>query len=299
MMRSGDFSELVGFVAVGQELSFRRAAMRMGVSPSALSHTIRRLEERLGVRLLNRTTRSVALTEAGLSLFARLVPVFAELDAAEESATLFREQLVGTVRVNVPSLAAYLLFGEGLGRFTREFPGVHLEITVEDGFTDVVAAGFDAGIRLGETVHRDMIAVRVTPDLRVAVVGSPAYFTSRGVPVTPEDLHQHDCLNYRWSVSGAVYRWKFAKDEQVKEIEVKGPLTMNDTSLMVAAALEGAGLVCLLEGRVREHLESGRLVRVLEDWCAPFPGFFLYYPSRRQMPQALRALIAYLQRDKA
>ena len=296
MLRAGAFTELVGFVAVGQELSFRRAATRMGVSPSALSHTIRRLEERLGVRLLNRTTRSVALTEPGLALFARLVPAFAELDAAEESATVFRDQLVGTVRLNVPSLAAYVLFGEGLGRFARDFPGVRLEITVEDGFSDIVAAGFDAGIRLGERVHRDMIAVRVTPDLRVAVVGSPAYLDSRGVPLVPDDLHHHSCVNYRWSVSGAAYRWPFAKDGHVKEVAVEGPFVVNDTNLLVAAALDGAGLACLMEGRVQEHLASGRLVRVLEDWCAPFPGFFLYYSGRRQMPSALRAVITHLQR---
>jgi DNA-binding transcriptional LysR family regulator len=294
-MRSGAFSELVSFVAVGQELSFRRAATRTGVSPSALSHTIRRLEERLGVRLINRTTRSVALTEAGLALFARLVPAFTELDQAEEAATMFRDQLVGTVRLNVPSLAACLLFEVGLGQFAREFPGVHLEITVDDDLSDVVAAGFDAGIRLGHRVHSDMIAVRVTPDLRVAVAGSPTYLSSRGTPVTPEDLHQHDCLNYRWSTSGAVYRWMFAKDGQVKEIAVKGPLTANDTNLLVSAALEGAGLVCMLEGRLQKHLDSNRLVRVLEDWCAPFPGFYLYHPGRRQMPQALRALITFLQ----
>lgn len=298
-MRAGAFSELVGFVAVGQELSFRRAATRMGVSPSALSHTIRRLEERLGVRLLNRTTRSVALTEPGLALFARLVPAFAELDAAEEAATTFREQIVGTVRINLTGLAAHILFGEGLGRFTRDFPGVNLEITVEDGLTDVVAGGFDAGIRIGQQVHRDMIAVRVTPDLRVAVVGSPAYFNSREIPVTPDDLHQHACINYRWSASGATYRWAFSNGEQAKEVAVEGPLTMNDTELIVAAALDGAGLACVLEERVRDDLDSGRLVRVLEDWCAPFPGFFLYYSGRRQMPQALRALITYLQRGAA
>jgi DNA-binding transcriptional LysR family regulator len=225
------------------------------------------------------------------------VPALAELDAAEESATAFREQPVGTVRLNVPSLAAHLLFNEGLERFTREFPRVHLEISVEDGFSDIVAAGFDAGIRLGHRVHRDMIALRVTADLRVAVAGSPAYFSSRETPLTPEDLHRHACLNYRWSGSGAVYRWSFAKDGQVKEMAVEGPLTLNDTHLMVAAALEGVGLVCLLEGRLQEHLDSGRLVRVLEDWCAPFPGFFLYYPGRRQMPPPLRALITYLQRE--
>lgn len=298
-MRPGEFSELVGFVAVGQELSFRRAATRMGVSSSALSHTIRKLEERIGVRLLNRTTRSVALTDAGQALFARLVPVFAELDAAEESASSFREQVVGTVKLNMPSLAAYILFDEGLGRFTRDLPGVRLEITVEDGFTDIVAGGFDAGIRIGDRIHRDMIAVPVTPDVRMAVVGSPAYFSKHGTPATPDELGQHACISYRWSDSGAVCPWTFSRDGQVKEIAVEGPLTVNDTNLMVAAALDGAGLICLLEGRLQQHLDSGRLVRVLQDWCAPFPGFFLYYSGRRQIPQALRSLIAYLQRGLA
>lgn len=296
MMRPSSFSELVGFVAVGQELSFRRAASRMGVSPSALSHTVRRLEERLGVRLLNRTTRSVALTEAGTALLARLTAAFAELDRAEESATVFRDQLVGTVRLNLPSLAAYLLFEAGLGQFSRQFPRLCLDIVVDDDFSDVVADGFDAGIRLGHQVHRDMIAVRVTPDLRVAIAGSPDYFRSRARPAVPDDLHQHDCLNYKWSESGSLCRWQFAKGEQIKEIAVDGPLISNDTNLLIAAALDGVGLVCMLEGRLQKHLDSGQLVRVLEDWCQPFPGFYLYYPGRRQMPPALRALITFLQR---
>ena len=295
MMRSGAYSELVGFVAVGQELSFRHAATRMGVSPSALSHTIRRLEERLGVRLLNRTTRSVALTEPGLALMERLVPAFAELEAAEQSAIAYRDQIAGTVRLNIPSLAAHLLFSECLGTFTQDYPGIKLEIVVEDGLSDVTAAGFDAGIRQGHTVHRDMIAVRVTPDLRVAVAGSPSYFAGRSPPVVPDDLQQHVCLNYLWSGSGAIYHWNFANGDQAREVSVAGPLTTNDTHLLVDAALDGAGLVCLLEDRLEHHFESGRLVRVLSDWCAPLPGFFLYYSSRRQMPQALRALITRLQ----
>lgn len=297
-MRPGAYYELTGFVAVARDLSFRRAAIRLGVSPSALSHTVRRLEERLGVKLLNRTTRSVALTEPGTALLERLLPAFADLDAAEEAASTFRDQPTGVVRLNLPSLAADMLFGRSFGRFVRDLPGVRLELTVEDGFTDIVADGFDAGIRLGERVHRDMIAVRLTPDLRVAVVGAPAYLASRPPPQTPEDLYEHACINYRWLESGAVHRWTFSKADKVLEVSVDGPLTLNDTNLIVAAALDGVGLACLLENRVAEQLADGRLVRVLEDWCQPFSGFFLYYPGRRHMPPAMRALIQFLLQGK-
>lgn len=298
MMRPGAFSELTAFVAVTQELSFRRAATRLGMSPSALSHSIQRLEERLGVKLLNRTTRSVALTDPGIALFGRLVPAFAELSAAEEAASTFQHEPAGTVRLNLPSLAARMLFGQSFGRFTETYPGVRLELTVDDSLTDIVAGGFDAGVRLGGRVHRDMIAVRVTPDLRTAIVGSPNYFASRPAPETPDDLREHACINYRWSETGALYRWKFAKPGQMLDVAVEGVLTLNDTNLIVAAALDGVGLACLLESRVNDHLADGRLVRVLEDWCQPFPGFFLYYPGRRQMPPAMRALIDFLRHNK-
>ena len=295
-MRAGSLTELMSFAAVAEELSFRRAATRMNVSPSALSHTIRRLEERLEVRLINRTTRSVALTEPGSALLAQLTPALAALEEVEQAATSFREGVMGTVRLNVPSMAAHLLFGEGLADFAREYPSVRLEIVVDDDLRDIVGAGFDAGIRLGHQVHRDMIAVRMTGKLRVTVAGSPAYLAARGVPQTPDDLHGHDCINYRWAQTGAAYRWPFVKGGQTREIAVEGPLATNDTHLMIAAALGGTGLVCLLEARLDKELESGALVRVLGDWCTSLPEFYLYYPSRRQLSPALRALIGHLQK---
>ncbi len=295
-MRAGSLTELMSFAAVAEELSFRRAAVRMNVSPSALSHTIRRLEERLEVRLINRTTRSAALTEPGAALLAQLTPALAALDHVEQAATDFREGVIGTVKLNVPSMAAHLLFNDGLGDFAREQPGVRLEIIVDDDLSDIVGVGFDAGIRLGHQVHRDMIAVQVSGELRVAVAGAPAYLEARGAPQSPDDLHHHDCINYRWAHTGASYRWPFVKDGQTKEVAVEGPLASNDTHVMIDAALEGAGLVCLLERRLERHLESGALRSVLEGWRATLPAFFLYYPSRRQMPLALRALIDHLKK---
>ena len=293
-MRGAEYAELAAFVAVAQERSFRRASVRLGLSPSALRHTIRALEERLGARLLNRTTRSVAPTDAGVGLLARLAPALADIAGAVEAVGAFRDRPCGTVRLNLPRLAAHMVLAPAFGRFARAYPDVHLDLTVEDGLTDIVAAGFDAGIRPGERLQRDMVAVRVTPDLRTAIVGSPGYLASRPLPRTPRDLRDHACINYRWAESGGLYRWQFGQADAVIEVAVEGPLTLNDTDLIVAAALDGVGLACILEGRVAGHLAAGRLVRVLDDWCQPFPGFFLYYPGRRQMPVALRALIDFL-----
>lgn len=294
-MRGAEYAELAAFVAVAQERSFRRAATRLSLSPSALSHTIRELEERLGAKLLNRTTRSVAPTDAGLSLFNRLAPAFSDIAGAVEAVSAFRDRPSGTVRLNLPRLAAVIVLAPAFGDFTRAYPDVRLELTVDDSLTDIVAGGFDAGIRLGERVQQDMVAVRVTPDLRVAVIGSPGYFASRGQPHTPPDLRQHACINYRWTESGALYRWKFEREGEALDVAVEGPLTLNDTDLILAAALDGVGLAYLLERRVAGHLAAGKLVRVLDEWYPPFPGFFLYYPGRRQMPPALRALIDFLQ----
>lgn len=298
-MRGRDYGELAAFVAVVEELSFRRAATRLGLSPSALSHTVRGLEERLGVRLLNRTTRSVATTDAGLALFARLAPAFGDISSALEGVSAYREGPAGTVRVNLPKLAADLIFRKTLGAFARKYPDVRLELTIDDAFTDIVAGGFDAGVRPGGLLQQDMVAVRATPDLRIAIVGAPSYFASRnaageGVPRHPRDLHLHSCIAHRLTRTGATYRWPFEKRGKVLELEPKGALVVNDVDLALAAALDGAGLTCTLEDQVAEHLRAGRLVRVLEDWCQPFPGFFLYYPSRRQMPVALRALVDFL-----
>ena len=200
----------------------------------------------------------------------------------------------GTLRLNLPKLAAGLVLAPAFGRFTRDYPEVQLELMVDDGLVDVIAAGFDAGIRPGERVHRDMVAVRVSPDMRAAVVGSPGYFASRPPPGTPHDLGAHSCVNYRFTASRALYRWPFARAGESLEVVVEGALTVNDTDLIRAAALEGAGLAYTLEDTVADDLAAGRLVRVLEDWCQPFPGFFLYYPGRRQVPPALRALIDVL-----
>ncbi len=293
-MRGTDYAELSAFVAVAQERSFRRAAARLGLSPSALSHTVRELEERLGAKLLNRTTRSVAPTEAGASLYAGLAPAFADIAGAVKAVNRFRDRPSGTVRLNLPKLAADLALAPAFGRFARLYPDVHLDLVVDDGLTDIVASGFDAGIRPGERVQRGMVAVRVTPDLRVAVVGSPGYLASRPPPATPRDLKDHTCINYRFVGSGALFRWPFGRNGETLEIGVEGPLTLNNTDLIHAAALDGVGLACTIEDRVTHDVSAGRLVRVLEDWCLPLPGFFLYYPGRRQLPPALRALIDVL-----
>ncbi|MFP2925647.1 LysR family transcriptional regulator [Pyxidicoccus sp. 3LG] len=294
-MRGAEYAELAAFVAVAQERSFRRASSRLGLTPSALSHAIRGLEERLGTRLLNRTTRSVAPTDAGQRLLERLEPAFADISGAVEAVSAFSERPSGTVRLNVPRMAAHMVLAPIFGRFTRAYPDVRLEVITDDGMVDIVARGFDAGIRLGEHVQRDMVAVRVTPDLRAVVVGSPAYLAAHPAPRTPRDLKAHACIGFRQVTSGTLYRWEFERKGEVLDVAVEGPLILNDPDLMVAAALEGVGLAHALESHVADHLAAGRLVRVLDAWCPPFPGFFLYYPGRRQLPAALRALIEFIQ----
>lgn len=294
-MRGMEYAELAAFVTVAQERSFRRAAARLGLSPSALSHTIRALEERLGARLLNRTTRSVAPTHAGIRLLDQLAPAFAGITEAVAAVSMFKDRPSGTVRLNLPRLAAHIVLAPLFGRFAQTYPDVHLEVTVDDALTDIVAGGFDAGIRPGERVQRDMVAVRVTPDIRIAVVGSPDYLMVRTPPRSPQDLKDHACINYRWAGNGALYQWKFSRDGNEFDLTVGGPLTLDDTDLIVAAAVNGAGLAYILESRIADHLAAGRLLRVLDDWCPPFPGFFLYYPSRRHLAPALRALIDFVQ----
>jgi DNA-binding transcriptional LysR family regulator len=282
-MRGSEFAELTDFMAVAQERSFRHAAKRLGLSPSALSHSIRELEERLGARLLNRTTRSVAPTQAGQALYDRLRPAIEEIETAVVEVGDFHAKPSGRVRVNLPRLAAELILTPVLGRFAKAYPEVHLELTIDDALTDVIAEGFDAGVRLGERVQRDMIAVRLTPDLRLAVVGVPSYFAGREAPQSPQDLKKHSCINYRWSKTGALYRWQFDGPHGRLEAEVQGGLTLNDTDLILKACLAGAGLACLPESFVESYLRDHRLVRVLDDWCRPFSGFFLYYSGQRQV----------------
>jgi DNA-binding transcriptional LysR family regulator len=294
-MRSGEFGELNAFMAVVQARSFRAAAQRLGVTPSALSRTIGRLEARLGMRLLNRTTRSVSPTEAGLALQGRLEPILTDLEQAVSDTAAMQDSAVGNLRLNLPRLAADLVLAPLLARFGERHPGIRLELTIDDGLSDVVAEGFDAGIRIGERLARDMIAIRLTPDYRNAVAASPAYFTGRSRPETPHDLRSHACLNYRWSATGQLYRWPFLGPNGPLEVDVDGPLVVNDTAVIRDAAVRGLGLACLPEAYFAAQLESGALVRVLERWCRPFPGFYLYHPSRHRTPTTLRALIDFLQ----
>lgn len=296
-MQSSEFSELSAFMAVAQGRSFRDAARRMGVTPSGISRAIRRLEERLGMRLFNRTTRSMSLTEAGLSLQARLGPALADLDNAVRETAAMQANPVGNIRLNLPKLAADLIITPLLPRFVSKHPGIKIELTIDDGLSDIVAKGFDAGIRIGERVARDMVALRLTPEYRIAVVGSPAYFAECPKPQTPYDLRTHACLNYRWASTGQLYRWHFDGPDGPLEVDVDGPLVVNDTGVIRDAALGGLGLACLPEATLAQHIESGALVRVLEPWCKPFAGFYLYHPSRDRTPPPLRALISFLQSE--
>ncbi|CAI1104221.1 LysR family transcriptional regulator [Serratia proteamaculans] len=290
-MKKTDLSGLVAFVAIAQERSFRRAAARLGVTPPTLSHTMRELEEQVGIRLLNRTTRNVAPTEAGEHLLAQLVPAFTDIDTALESLNTFREQPQGLVRINAPRTAIELALVPHLGRLARDYPGITLEIVAQEGFTNIVEQGFDAGIRLGKDLHNDMRAVRVTPDLRLAIVATPEYFQQFGKPNHPEDLLEHRCIGWRKIASGELYKWQFEKGAQVLTVSVNSPLILDDARLMLQAALAHAGIAFAIEEEVNEYLATGRLERVLADWCAPFPGFYLYYPNRRNHPVALTTVI--------
>ncbi len=281
---------LEAFLAVARHGSFRRAAAERGVSPSALSHVIRGLEAQLDVRLFNRTSRSLRITEAGAHLRAGVGPALGDIADAVARVRAVRGRPGGLLRLNVPRIAAELVLKPMLGRFLAAYPDIVVEVASDDGLVDIVAEGFDAGIRPGRRLAQDMIAVPVGERRRFAVVGSPAYFADRDRPATPRDLHQHRCIGRRYP-SGAHYAWEFGRDEETLEIDVTGPLIVDDSSLMVAAALDGVGLAHVFEGLVAEHVARGALVRVLEDWCPVLPHFFLYHPGRRQMPATLRAFI--------
>jgi DNA-binding transcriptional LysR family regulator len=292
-MTQTDLSILAAFYAVAEERSFTKAAKRLGVSPSAMSHAIRGLEEHLGVRLLSRTTRSVAPTDAGEQLLARLRPALSDVEEALGQLSGLRDKPAGRVRLLVPRLAGTTVLGPRLAKFTRDYPDVVLDITADDSRLDIVAGGFDAGIHFGEYIQKDMIAVRVSPDHRAAIVGAPSYFKSNPKPKKPHDLLKHRCINFRHGSAG-VYRWEFEKSKKSLSVAVNGPLTVDDVETLVRAAIDGVGLAFVSDERVAHELTSGELARVLDDWCQPFPGFFLYYPSRRQQPAALAALITAL-----
>jgi DNA-binding transcriptional LysR family regulator len=284
-----ELNELATFAIVASERSFRRAAARLGVSPSALSHTIRGLERRLEVRLLARTTRSVAPTPAGAALLKELTPALEQIDRALSEARSVRHRPAGRLRIVMSRSAAAMVLLPKLATFAQAYPDVMLDVVTVTGPVDLVAGEFDAGIQLGEFIQRDMIAVRLTPELRLAVVGSPGYFASRRIPRKPKDLNDHRCIGLR--LTGGPYRWEFERGRKSVTVGVNGPLIIDDTSLIIQAALAGAGLGLAYEEQVAEHIAKRRLVRVLEDWSPPFPGFFMYYPSRQHQPAALSALV--------
>ncbi|MDM9629243.1 LysR family transcriptional regulator [Rhizobium sp. S152] len=293
-------TDLAIFLAIANHRSFRKAAVDLGVTPSALSHALRAIEERLEVRLVNRTTRGVALTEAGARLFDRIRPAFLDIDAALDDLDTFRGQPYGKLRINAPRAAAKLVLLPIVSRFLKAHPSVEVEIVVNDALIDMVSSGFDAGIRFGESIAADMIAIPIGPRHSFAIVGTPGYFEGRARPLTPHDLKDHVCIRLRFS-GGSFYHWEFERGGIELEIEVQGPLTLGDQDIIRDAVLQGDGLGYLFEDQVRDEIEAGRLVRVLEDWCPHYPGFFLYYPSRRQLPTALRAFIDFVkaERDRA
>lgn len=285
-----ELSVMSAFLAVADERSFTKAAKRLGVTQSALSHAIRGLEEQVGVRLLARTTRSVAPTEAGEQLLAELRPALTGIRGALERIGGLRDTPRGRLRLLVPRLAAMTVLGPKLAQFARNYPDVVLDVSTDEARLDLVAGGFDAGVQYGEFIEQDMVAVRGSPDHRPAIVGAPAYFADHPKPHSPHDLLQHRCVNYRHG-SGEIYRWELDKGEQSLVVAVNGPLITNDVGLLTRAAIDGVGVAFMSEEQAAPHLASGALIRVLEDWCPPFPGFFLYYPSRKQQPAALSALV--------
>ena len=285
------FSDVLAFVHVVREGSFTRASALLGVSPSALSHAVRGLETRLGVRLLTRTTRSIATTEAGERLFNSVAPRFEDVDAEVAAVKELRDKPVGTIRITSAEHAANSVLWPKLSKVMRDYPDIKVEITVDYTMSDIVSQRYDAGVRLGNQVAKDMIAVRISPDLRIAVVGSPGYFAGRPIPETPHDLAQHSCINLWLPTHGGLLPWDFDKDGQMVKLRVTGQWVFNNSSSMVRAALADHGLAFVPEDMVLEHIAAGRLVRVLDDWCAPYQGYYLYYPSRRQSSRALAVVI--------
>ena len=293
-MMAQSLDDLAAFLSVARERNFTRAAAKLGVSQSALSQTIRGLEARLGLRLLMRTTRSVAPTEAGERLLETVGPRLDEIDAELSALSALREKPAGTIRINADERSAKSVLWPALEKFLPGYPDIKVEIVVDNALTDIVAGRYDAGVRLGELVAKDMIAVRIGPDLRMAVVGAPSYFARWPRPRTPQDLASHNCINLRLPTYGGLYAWEFEKGKRELKVHVEGQLVFNSIGLRLNAALAGLGLAYLPEDHAREHLTQGRLIRVLEDWCAPFPGYHLYYPSRRQPAPAFALLVDVL-----
>jgi DNA-binding transcriptional LysR family regulator len=287
-------NDLLAFLAVARDRSFTRAAAKLGVSPSALSHTIRGLEERLGVRLLARTTRSVSPTQAGERLIHTVGPRMEEIEAELDAIRELRDKPAGAIRITAGEHAATAVLWPALSRFLPDYPDIHAEVIVDYGLTDIVSERFDAGVRLGEQVAKDMIAVRIGPNMRMAVVGAPGYFATRERPKVPQDLTTHRCINLRMPTRGGLYVWEFEKRGREVNVRVEGQVVFNNIALRLNAALAGFGVTYLPEDQIQPHLAAGSLVRVLEDWCPPFSGYHLYYPSRRQQTPAFALLVEAL-----
>jgi len=290
-MARESINDLIAFVAVAQERNFTRAAAQLGVSQSALSHTIRGLETRLGLRLLTRTTRSVSPTEAGERLLRTVGPRFEEINAELAALSELRERPSGSIRITAHEHAVQSVLWPVLERLLPDYPEIRVELVIDYGLTDIAAERYDAGIRTGEQIAKDMIAVRIGPDMRMAVVGAPLYFANRSHPSTPQDLTAHKCINLRLPTYGGLYAWEFEKGERELKVRVEGQLVFNGTTPMLTAALAGFGLAYLPEDQVEPYLETGQLIRVLADWCPPFSGYHLYYPSRRQQTPAFAVLV--------
>ncbi|MBY2920303.1 LysR family transcriptional regulator [Rhizobium leguminosarum] len=293
-MRHGDFSELAAFIAVAEAGSFTRASAKLGLSQSAVSYSVRMLEQRLGVRLISRTTRSLSLTDAGERMLRNLRPAFEHIESEIAAVTSLRDKPAGTIRITTFRYAAMSVLWPVMTTFLAEYPDIEMEVILDEGLTDIVAGRFDAGIRIGEQVQKDMVAVRIGPDLRMAVVGSPSYFQNRTIPMTPRDLGDHRGISYRQTTGGGLYAWEFERDSEELVVRMNGPLIINDSLMLEAAALDGLGLAYTFESQVSQYVADGRLIRVLDDWCQPFPGYHLYYPSRRQHTAAFALLVEAL-----
>lgn len=290
-MQREELVDLNAFAVVAEEKSFTRAAAKLGTSQSSLSHTVRRLEARLGVRLLTRTTRNVAPTEAGERLLATLRPALESIGAELASLSELREKPAGTIRITTSEHAAATILWPALERLLPQYPDINIELSIDSSLRDIVADRFDAGVRLGEALAKDMIAVKISPDLRMVIVGSPAYFARHPEPKTPNDLADHNCINLRLLTAGGLYAWELEKDGREVRVRVDGQLVFNEVGMILRAVKAGLGLGFVMEDHIAEDVADGRLVRVLEDWCTPFSGYHLYYPSRRQPSAAFSLLV--------
>jgi len=291
MPQDNNFNELVAFLTVARERSFTRAAAKLGVSQSALSQTVRGLEEKLGLRLLTRTTRSVSPTQAGERLLERVGPRFEEIQFEIAALSEMRERPAGTIRLTAGEHPAISVLAPALARFLPDNPDINVEVIVDYGLTDIVAERYDAGIRLGEHLAKDMIAVRIGPEMRMAVVGAPSYLDHHQRPDIPQDLTAHNCINIRLPTHGTIYPWEFEKDGRELRVRVEGQTVFNNIAMRMGAALDGLGLAYMPEDQVQSYIEDGRLIRVLEDWCQPFPGYHLYYPNRRHASPAFTLFV--------